>query len=121
VLAAVQLTNPCDKITFDVPWAPRGVDGRYYPWKELATAADFLFVMAYDMRSQIYDACVAGANSPSALVQQGVNEFLLAAGVPADKIVLGVPWYGYEYTCEPSDDHSVCRIPAVRQPMKVVR
>lgn len=105
-----------------MPWAPRGVDGRYYPWKELADASDFLFVMAYDMRSQIYDACIAGANSPRALVQQGIDEFLVTHGVPADKLVLGLPWYGYEYECQSTgletgggdDAPVVCPIPAVR-------
>jgi di-N-acetylchitobiase len=75
------------------------VDGRYYPWLELAAASDFLFVMSYDMRSQVYDACVAGANSPWALVQQGLQEFLLGVGVAPDKLVLGLPWYGYRYPC----------------------
>uniref|UniRef100_A0AAV1TEQ7 GH18 domain-containing protein n=1 Tax=Peronospora matthiolae TaxID=2874970 RepID=A0AAV1TEQ7_9STRA len=87
------------QITFDVPWAPRGVDGRYYPWRELSLAADFLFVMSYDMRSQVYDACIAGANAPLALVKQGLQEFLLANDVAPDKLVLGVPWYGYLYQC----------------------
>ncbi|CAI5711035.1 unnamed protein product [Hyaloperonospora brassicae] len=87
------------QITFDVPWAPRGIDGRYYPWRELSLAADFLFVMSYDMRSQVYDTCVAGANSPFALVKQGLQEFLLAYDVTPDKLVLGVPWYGYRYQC----------------------
>ncbi|EGZ20514.1 hypothetical protein PHYSODRAFT_345489 [Phytophthora sojae] len=104
------------QITFDVPWAPRGVDGRYYPWRELADAADFLFVMSYDMRSQVYDACVAGANAPRALVQQGLEEFLLAFDIAPDKLVLGVPWYGYDYPClgpqqgAVIDDASRCRI-----------
>ncbi|RLN95449.1 hypothetical protein BBJ28_00022427, partial [Nothophytophthora sp. Chile5] len=79
------------QITFDVPWAPRGVDGRYYPWRELAAAVDFLFVMSYDMRSQIYDSCIAGANAPLALVKQGLQEFLLGYEIDPAKLVLGVP------------------------------
>ncbi|ETO59366.1 hypothetical protein F444_22274 [Phytophthora nicotianae P1976] len=104
------------QITFDVPWAPRGVDGRYYPWSELAAASDFLFVMSYDMRSQIYDACVAGANSPLALVKQGLQEFLFANDIAPSKLVLGVPWYGYRYPCLQEqqgaaiDDASWCQI-----------
>ncbi|KAG7385944.1 hypothetical protein PHYPSEUDO_000906 [Phytophthora pseudosyringae] len=101
------------QITFDVPWAPRGVDGRYYPWRELAAAADFLFVMSYDMRSQVYDACVAGANSPWAQVKQGLQEFQLAYGIAPSKLVLGVPWYGYRYPCLEQaaiDDASWCQV-----------
>ncbi|CAI5747397.1 unnamed protein product [Peronospora destructor] len=103
------------QITFDVPWAPRGVDGRYYPWRELSNAADFLFVMSCDMRSQVYDACIAGANSPLALVKQGLQEYLFAYDIAPDKLVLGVPWYGYRYQCleregEATDDASSCQI-----------
>ncbi|CAI5735134.1 unnamed protein product [Peronospora destructor] len=103
------------QITFDVPWAPRGVDGRYYPWRELSIAADFLFVMSYDMRSQVYDACIAGANSPLALVKQGLQEYLFGYDIAPDKLVLGVPWYGYRYQCleregDATDDASSCQI-----------
>lgn len=128
------LTQPrwgATQISFDVPWAPRGVDGRYYPWKALADASDLLFVMSYDMRSQIYDACIAGANSPRALVQQGIDEYVLAFGVSPDKLVLGVPWYGYKYECEAGaaaagheesaafgGGGAVCSIPAVCAPTR---
>lgn len=150
------------QITFDVSWAPRGVDGRYYQWRELADATDFLFVMSvrtalpcsyyiplldmlegsvatfvacyrvlsrttkhsrtltcatqYDMRSQIYYQCIAAANSPLALVKQGLEEFVFGFGIDPSKLVLGVPWYGYKYTCEPraASDDAVCALTPVR-------
>jgi hypothetical protein len=34
-------------------------------------ASDFLFVMDYDLRSQILGPCTASANAPLALVEQG--------------------------------------------------
>lgn len=51
------------------------------------------------MRSQIYYQCIAAANSPLALVKQGIQEFILGYGIDPKKLVLGVPWYGYKYTC----------------------
>lgn len=48
---------------------------------------------ADDMQSQIFGSCVASANSPPALVRKGLAQWL-AIGVPADKLVLGLPWYG---------------------------
>ena len=41
------------QISVDIPWSPAGVDGRYYDWLGLSQAADVLFVMAYDMQSQV--------------------------------------------------------------------
>ena len=50
-------------VTVDVAWNCHGVDDRFYDYKSIADASDFLFVMAYDERSQIYSDCVAWANS----------------------------------------------------------
>lgn len=51
---------------------------------------------------QILGRCLAGANSPIDAVRRGVRQWL-AVGVPAKKLVLGLPWYGYDYTCEGPD------------------
>ena len=49
----------------DVPWSPYDVDGRNYDWLGLAEAADILFVMSYDMQSQV----MAGSCCDEWLVQ----------------------------------------------------
>ena len=41
------------QISVDVAWSPYGIDGRNYDVTGLAAAADLLFVMAYDMQSQV--------------------------------------------------------------------
>jgi di-N-acetylchitobiase len=41
------------EVSVDVPWSPYNVDGRNYDWLGLAKAADILFIMAYDMQSQV--------------------------------------------------------------------
>ena len=41
------------QVSVDIPWSPYGIDGRNYDWAGLAEAADLLFVMAYDMQSQV--------------------------------------------------------------------
>ena len=41
------------QISVDVAWSPCGIDGRNYDVLGLAAAADLLFVMAYDMQSQV--------------------------------------------------------------------
>ncbi|OQR96912.1 Di-N-acetylchitobiase [Thraustotheca clavata] len=87
------------QITFDVAWSPNGVDQRYYDYKGLAQASDYVFVMAYDMRSQLYDHCLAGANSPIAQVKRGLDDYIIGAQIPQEKLILGLPWYGYQYPC----------------------
>ena len=88
------------QVSVDVAWSPACIDGRCYDFKGLADASDLLFVMAYDMRSQIKPPapCVASANSPFPGVQEGLLAFA-RLGVPAEKLVLGIPWYGYRYPC----------------------
>lgn len=40
---------------------------------------------------QIWGSCVASANTPLALLERGLEQWL-QLGVPADKLVLGLPW-----------------------------
>lgn len=51
------------QLTVDVAWSPDGIDSRYYDYKRIAMATDFVFIMAYDEQSQIRGPCIAGANS----------------------------------------------------------
>jgi len=95
---AFHLHIPGSQVSVDLAWSPSGVDGRWYDYPGLAAAADIAFVMSYDMQSQIWGQCVAQANSPLELVRHGVQQYL-ALGIPASKLVLGLPWYGYDYTC----------------------
>ncbi|KAL4440207.1 hypothetical protein ABPG75_003208 [Micractinium tetrahymenae] len=107
---------PGSQVSVDVPWSPHGIDGRHYDWAGLAAAADLLFVMAYDMQSQIWGSCVASANSPLPLVRRGLGQWL-ELGVPAKKLVLGLPWYGYVYPCTNSAyqgaQERLCALPPV--------
>lgn len=147
--------------------SPYDVDGRNYDWLGLADLADMMFIMAYDIQSQvggstpaggddvadvadslmfhavliwadimlvtaydiqmftrwggddiadvtdvplpthppllyacnpwchpqIFGRCIASANAPIDAVRHGVRQWL-QLGVPASKLVLGLPWYG---------------------------
>lgn len=96
--AALHAILPSYQVSVCVAWSPDGIDGRNYDIQALASASDLLYVMDYDTRSQVFDACVAGANAPYFGMQHGLRRFL-DLGVRPDQLVLGVPWYGYRYPC----------------------
>lgn len=105
--------NPYYQITYDVAWSPNCIDKRCYDYVGLSKATDFLVMMDYDMRSQIFGPCVASANSPPNLVLQGLANFT-KLGISPDKLVLGLPWYGYDYPCVSlSSDGTTCSIEEV--------
>ena len=100
--AALHAANAALVVSVDVAWSPSCIDLRCYDYAGIAAAADWLFVMAYDMRSQVFwpAPCVASANSPLPLVAAGMGNWTGGdVDVPPAKLVLGVPWYGYMYTC----------------------
>ena len=95
---ALKAINSSYQVSFRAAWSPNGIDGRYYNYQKLAEVTDFLFVMCYDTRSQIFDQCVASANAPVNICKKGIEEYLLI-GVEPKKLILGIPWYGYRYEC----------------------
>ena len=112
--AALHKANPSYQVSTCVAWSPDSIDGRNYPIVDLAKASDLLYVMDYDTRSQVFDACLASANAPYFGMVHGLQRYL-ALGVDPGKLILGVPWHGYHYTCEagtkPTDRY--CPIPSV--------
>lgn len=97
------------QVTFDVAWSPNCIDGRCYDSFGLSQYTDFLVIMSYDLRSQIFGPCIASANSPVPLVKEGIDNFT-KLGISQDKLVLGLPWYGYDYTCINPTNETVCPI-----------
>ena len=67
-----------------------------YPLVPLARATDGIFIMGYDMNKG--HATCAGPNAPIDLLGAFVGGYI-AAGVPPEKLILGVPWYGRQYYC----------------------
>ena len=104
--------NPSAQLTFDAPWSPFGIDGRWYNFTAILDYIDFYFMMSYDEQSQMGDPpCLADANTPVDKTLQGLQGFL-DMGIPPSKMVLGLPWYSYDYTCV-SVDNGICTIEQV--------
>jgi len=108
----IHVEVPGSMVSVDVAWSAPCIDGRCYDYTGLASASDFLFVMAYDLRSQMYDLndCIASANSPIARVAAGLTNFTQLFQISPSKLVLGVPWYCYDYKCLSLDANMTCTI-----------
>lgn len=111
--AALHTAIPGSQTSVCAAWSPGDIDGRNYDYKALADASDFLYIMGYDTRSQIYSRCIASANAPLSLAEHGARLYL-ELGILPEKLIMGTPWYGYQYPCinsGPEDD--VCQIQLV--------
>jgi di-N-acetylchitobiase len=96
--AAFHKQVPGSQISVCVAWSPDDIDGRAYDYKRLADASDLLYLMVYDTRSQIYDQCLASANSPVPIAHRAIQRYTDIGVLPA-KMILGIPWYSYDYPC----------------------
>uniref|UniRef100_G3P5D1 Chitobiase, di-N-acetyl- n=1 Tax=Gasterosteus aculeatus aculeatus TaxID=481459 RepID=G3P5D1_GASAC len=89
---------PGSQVSFDVAWSPNCIDKRCYDYVRIAESCDLLFVMSYDEQSQITGDCIATANAPLSQTLNGYDQFL-SLNIDPKKLVMGVPWYGYDYPC----------------------
>ena len=106
---AFKTANEDYQVTFDVAWSPNCIDERCYDYASIVAATDFVVIMAYDERSQIFGACTASANSALPTTASGIQAYL-DLGISPDKLVLGLPWYGYDYPCLSLSEGLICDI-----------
>lgn len=97
---AMHFTLPGSQVTFNAPWSPTEIAGRRYDLRSIARSCDFLFVMGFDQQScTLQRPCSARANAGFFKTIRGIKEYL-DLGIPPHKLLLGVPWYGYDYPCQ---------------------
>ncbi|XP_041647051.1 di-N-acetylchitobiase isoform X2 [Cheilinus undulatus] len=89
---------PGSQVSFDVAWSPKCIDKRCYNYVTIAESCDLLFVMSYDEQSQIMGDCIAMANAPLSQTLEAYDQYL-SMNIDPKKLVMGVPWYGYDYPC----------------------
>ena len=78
-------------MSVDVAWSAPCKDKRCYDYTGLADASDFLFVMGYDVQSQIFHLkdCIASANAPIVSLQAGLTNYTELFHISPWKLVLG--------------------------------
>ncbi|KAL7396253.1 hypothetical protein ABVT39_003025 [Epinephelus coioides] len=103
---------PGSQVSFDVAWSPNCIDKRCYDYVAIAESCDLVFVMSYDEQSQIMGDCIAMANAPLSQTLNGYDQFL-SLKIDPKKLVMGVPWYGYDYPCLNFSQEGVCSLKKV--------
>ncbi|XP_077439875.1 di-N-acetylchitobiase [Vanacampus margaritifer] len=103
---------PGSQVSFDVAWSPKCIDKRCYDYVTIAESCDLLFVMSYDEQSQILGDCIAMANAPLTQTVNAYDQYLNLKIAP-QKLVMGVPWYGYDYPCLNLSQDGLCSIAKV--------
>ncbi|XP_071439578.1 chitinase-3-like protein 2 [Hetaerina americana] len=89
--------------------APRTVIDSAYEVREMAKVVDFVNLMSYDFRFYVWYLPMTGSNSP--LFRRSEEEGLFSTlntnwsvaywrhlGMPASKLVVGIPTYGHSFT-----------------------
>ena len=94
VATRLKAVDPNWQLTMDV-YASSLDGGGFFDAAALATKVDALFVMAYDMGSRGTPSPTAPLSGPGYTDSGVVSTF--ARGVPASKVVLGIPFYGYAW------------------------
>ncbi|XP_069837632.1 di-N-acetylchitobiase-like isoform X2 [Dendropsophus ebraccatus] len=99
---------PGSQVTFDVVWIPN-VAHEFYNYTAIADLCDFLFVMSYDEPPENRTAHIAAANAAFNQTIAGYEQFI-HIGVYPKKLVMGVPWYGYDHICHNLTEDNQCKL-----------
>ena len=95
VSAALHGTNPYWQVTMAVYGSAASDSAGFYNVAAVAPAVDAFFVMAYDMNSKTLPSPTSPLFGTGYTDARVIADFLKV--VPANKIVIGLPYYGYNW------------------------
>jgi hypothetical protein len=95
VSSALHGANPHWQVTMATYASAAGDPGGFYDIAALAPAVDGFFVGAYDMNNKTTPSPTAPLVGGNFSDTQALQEFTKV--VPASKVILGVPYYGYDW------------------------
>ena len=95
VSSAVHQADPHWQVTMDTYASSAGDPSGFYDIRGLAPSVDAFFVMAYDMNNRSTPSATAPLTGAGFTDLDAVQQY--AAAVPPSKVILGVPYYGYDW------------------------
>jgi len=95
VSSAMHQANPHWQVTMDTYASSAGDPSGFYDIRGLAPSVDGFFVMAYDMNSRTTPSPTAPLTGTGFTDLDAVQQY--SAAVPLSKVILGIPYYGYDW------------------------
>jgi len=95
VSSAMHQANPHWQVTMDTYASSAGDPSGFYDIRGLAPSVDGFFVMAYDMNNRTTPSPTAPLTGTGFTDLDAVQQY--SAAVPLSKVILGVPYYGYDW------------------------
>ena len=95
VSGALHAANPHWQVSMATYASSAGDPGGFTDVAAVAPAVDAFFVMAYDMNSRTQPSATSPLFGPSFSDTMALEQYLKV--VPASKIILGLPYYGYDW------------------------
>jgi hypothetical protein len=95
VSAGLKAVNPHYQVTMDTYASSAGDPNGFFDVRSLAPVVDAFFVMAYQLNLKAAASAQSPLTSPMFSDLSTVTQY--AAAVPPSKVILGVPYYGYDW------------------------
>ncbi|XP_055497255.1 di-N-acetylchitobiase-like [Leucoraja erinacea] len=102
---------PGSQISFYAPWNCKTGNTICSAIVSASKYADHVHVTSFNVQKHMLLGCFAKANAPYHQTLTGISHYI-DKGVNSRKIILTLPWFGYDYTCNRFIEAGGCEISA---------